>query len=76
MAEERCSFCGRTKSESKHMVQGVKPGAYICDRCVRVCKDLVEQDIKRKEEENFKKEQEKKKVLPLFSSEPEPPKSA
>jgi ATP-dependent Clp protease ATP-binding subunit ClpX len=37
-----CSFCNRTQHEVTKLVAG--QGAYICDRCVRSCRDLLHAD--------------------------------
>lgn len=38
--EVACSFCGRTEEAVEKLVSG--PNAYICDKCVRLCMDIVE----------------------------------
>ena len=44
----RCSFCGKPQDQVKRIVAG--PGVYICDECVDLCSDImddeIEQDIK------------------------------
>lgn len=35
----RCSFCGKPQSQVAHLVAG--PGVYICDECIQVCLDIV-----------------------------------
>ena len=44
MAEETrsktCSFCRKAQSEVRHLIAG--PGAQICDSCVQLCADLLE----------------------------------
>ncbi|NGX51172.1 MAG: ATP-dependent Clp protease ATP-binding subunit ClpX [Chlamydiae bacterium] len=35
-----CSFCGRTEDSVEKLVSG--PNAFICDKCVRLCMDIVE----------------------------------
>lgn len=35
-----CSFCGRTEDAVEKLVSG--PNAFICDKCVRLCMDIVE----------------------------------
>ena len=40
--EPRCSFCGRSQSEVKRLISG--PNAYICDECVRICADIIEDE--------------------------------
>ncbi len=38
----RCSFCGKSENDVGHMIQG--PGVRICDDCVRLCMDLLDED--------------------------------
>jgi ATP-dependent Clp protease ATP-binding subunit ClpX len=38
--EIRCSFCGKTQDQVRKLIAG--PGAYICNECVDLCCDLVE----------------------------------
>jgi ATP-dependent Clp protease ATP-binding subunit ClpX len=40
--DRRCAFCGRPRGEVKKLVAG--PNAYICERCVAVCKQLLNDD--------------------------------
>ena len=40
--EIRCSFCGKTQSEVKRLISG--PNVYICDECINVCMDILEED--------------------------------
>jgi len=36
----RCSFCHRTENQVKKLISG--PDVFICDRCVNLCKNLIE----------------------------------
>ena len=38
-----CSFCGKSHSEVKKLIQG--PGVYICDNCVIVCKQVLDKEL-------------------------------
>ena len=38
----RCSFCGKTQNEVGRLIAG--NGAYICDDCVRLCVNIVDED--------------------------------
>ena len=38
----RCSFCGRTQDEVKRLNAG--PNAYICNECVGICAELIEEE--------------------------------
>ena len=35
----KCSFCGKTQDDTKCMIKGA--GAYICDECVELCRNIV-----------------------------------
>src|SRR3989338_8971260 len=35
-----CSFCGRTEDSVEKLISG--PNAYICDKCVTLCVDIVQ----------------------------------
>ena len=38
----RCSFCSKTQEEVAKLIAG--PEGYICNECVRVCQDIIEQE--------------------------------
>jgi ATP-dependent Clp protease ATP-binding subunit ClpX len=52
-----CSFCSRTEGQVRFLIPGPK-GVYICDQCVDLCHDLVEQysGDEKKEKKEFKPE--------------------
>lgn len=37
-----CSFCGKSHAEVKKLVAG--PGVYICDKCIILCKDVLDRE--------------------------------
>lgn len=39
----RCSFCGKTQEEVKKVVAG--PGVYICNECIELCKEIIDEDF-------------------------------
>ena len=43
----RCSFCGRTQDEVKRLIAG--PNAYICNECVGICAELIEEEQESQE---------------------------
>jgi len=46
----RCSFCGREQEAVKKLVAG--PGVYICDECIALCNEIIEdeaEDVRLKE---------------------------
>lgn len=42
----RCSFCGRTQTQVRKMIAGPSgSGAYICDECVDICAEIIEEEL-------------------------------
>ena len=39
----KCSFCGKSKKDTRKLVAG-PPGIYICDECIGICSDIIEDD--------------------------------
>ena len=39
----RCSFCGKSQDEVDRIIAG--PGVFICNECIRVCANIVEDDL-------------------------------
>ena len=46
----RCSFCNKTQDQVKKMIAG-PTGVYICDECVEICADIVEEEYEEMQEE-------------------------
>ena len=41
---ERCSFCDKSKLEVEKLIQGGRPGIYICNTCVEICHSIIVED--------------------------------
>lgn len=41
-----CSFCGKNQDEVKKLIAG--PNVYICDECIKLCDDIIEEEIAQK----------------------------
>jgi ATP-dependent Clp protease ATP-binding subunit ClpX len=39
----KCSFCGKTQEQVKRLVAG--PGVYICDECIELCNEIIEEEL-------------------------------
>jgi ATP-dependent Clp protease ATP-binding subunit ClpX len=48
-SDQSCSFCGREVDRKGKFFSG--PDAVICDKCVSVCKDVLDRDVKKTEKE-------------------------
>ena len=47
----KCSFCGKTQKQVKKLIAG--PGVYICDECIELCNDIIEEDLAEASELKF-----------------------
>ena len=43
-----CSFCGKVQDDVKKLIAG--PNVYICNECVDLCNDIIEEEIKNDED--------------------------
>lgn len=41
----KCSFCGKGQKEVKKLIAG--PGVYICDECIDLCNDIIDEEKER-----------------------------
>lgn len=60
----KCSFCGKTQDQVRKIVAG--PGVYICDECIELCMEIVEEETERDTDfdlADIPKPQDIKKVL-------------
>ena len=48
----KCSFCGKSQDQVRKLVAG--PGVYICDECIDLCTEIVEEELGHEEELDFK----------------------
>jgi ATP-dependent Clp protease ATP-binding subunit ClpX len=48
----KCSFCGKMQDQVRKLVAG--PGVYICDECIELCTEIVEEELGQEEELDMK----------------------
>ncbi|MBY0116461.1 ATP-dependent protease ATP-binding subunit ClpX [Paenibacillus sp. FSL R5-0623] len=48
----KCSFCGKSQEQVRKLVAG--PGVYICDECIELCTEIVEEELGHDEEVDLK----------------------
>lgn len=48
----KCSFCGKSQDQVRKLVAG--PGVYICDECIELCTEIVEEELGSEEELDLK----------------------
>ncbi|HZD23942.1 MAG TPA: ATP-dependent Clp protease ATP-binding subunit ClpX [Acidimicrobiia bacterium] len=47
----KCSFCGKSQKQVKKLIAG--PTVYICDECIELCNEIIEEELSSSEEINF-----------------------
>ncbi|NQT67357.1 MAG: ATP-dependent Clp protease ATP-binding subunit ClpX [Actinobacteria bacterium] len=48
----KCSFCGKSQNQVKKLIAG--PGVYVCDECVDLCNEIIDEELKEDREVYFK----------------------
>src|SRR5665648_600298 len=39
----KCSFCGKSQKQVKKLIAG--PGVYMCDECIDLCNEIIEEEL-------------------------------
>lgn len=60
----KCSFCGKTQDQVRKLVAG--PGVYICDECIDLCTEIVEEELGTVEEEDLKEIPKPKEICEIL----------
>ena len=60
----KCSFCGKSQEQVRKLVAG--PGVYICDECIELCTEIVEEELGTEEETEFKEVPKPKEILNIL----------
>ena len=71
MAKEsrlKCSFCGKTQDQVKKLIAG--PDVFICDECVELCNEILDEEFFENKDKDSKKEE--KQVEENLDSVPKP----
>ncbi|AYC29778.1 ATP-dependent protease ATP-binding subunit ClpX [Paenisporosarcina cavernae] len=60
----KCSFCGKSQEQVRKLVAG--PGVYICDECIELCTEIVEEELGTEEETEFKEVPKPKEIMAIL----------
>ena len=47
----KCSFCGKSQKQVKKLIAG--PGVYICDECIDLCNEIIEEELSESSDVKF-----------------------
>jgi len=59
----KCSFCGKTQEQVRKLIAG--PDVYICDECIELCNEILDEEFLENKEKPKKKEPEEKETEAL-----------
>ena len=48
----KCSFCGKSQNQVKKLIVG--PGVYVCNECVDLCNEIIDEELKEQKKVDFK----------------------
>src|SRR5574344_2467593 len=59
----KCSFCGKTQDQVKRLIAG--PDVYICDECVELCNEILDEEFfENKEKGEAQDKEPEKQAIP------------
>ena len=59
----KCSFCGKSQKQVKKLIAG--PGVYICDECIDLCNEIIEEELAETTEPRFQEDPLGRRLQPL-----------
>src|SRR5271166_4434658 len=48
----KCSFCGKSQEQVRKLIAG--PGVYICDECIDLCNEIIEEELYKNVDESLR----------------------
>ncbi|BEU87670.1 ATP-dependent Clp protease ATP-binding subunit ClpX [Selenomonas sp. TAMA-11512] len=62
----KCSFCGKSQEQVRKLVAG--PGVYICDECIELCNEIIEEEFSEDIEVDLKDVPKPKEIRKILDS--------
>ena len=59
-AHLKCSFCGKSQDQVRKLIAG--PGVYICDECIDLCNEILDEELLDNQAKINNSQQVKKKL--------------
>jgi len=61
----KCSFCGKSQKQVKKLIAG--PGVYICDECIDLCNDIIEEELTESHDVRFEELPKPKEIFAFLN---------
>jgi ATP-dependent Clp protease ATP-binding subunit ClpX len=62
----KCSFCGKSQKQVKKLIAG--PGVYICDECIDLCNEIIEEELSEGSEVGLEELPKPKEIFDFLNS--------
>ena len=62
----KCSFCGKSQKQVKKLIAG--PGVYICDECIDLCNEIIEEELSEGTEVGLEELPKPKEIFDFLNS--------
>ncbi|RYP88984.1 ATP-dependent Clp protease ATP-binding subunit ClpX [Nocardioides guangzhouensis] len=62
----KCSFCGKSQKQVKKLIAG--PGVYICDECIDLCNEIIEEELSERSEVSLDELPKPKEIFEFLNS--------
>ncbi len=62
----KCSFCGKSQKQVKKLIAG--PGVYICDECIDLCNEIIEEELNETNEVEFSELPKPREIFEFLNS--------
>ncbi|MDN5894487.1 MAG: ATP-dependent Clp protease ATP-binding subunit ClpX [Nocardioides sp.] len=62
----KCSFCGKSQKQVKKLIAG--PGVYICDECIDLCNEIIEEELSERSEVGIEELPKPKEIFDFLNS--------
>jgi len=62
----KCSFCGKSQKQVKKLIAG--PGVYICDECIDLCNEIIEEELSESSDLKFDELPKPKEIYDFLES--------
>ncbi|MGV1006491.1 MAG: ATP-dependent Clp protease ATP-binding subunit ClpX, partial [Candidatus Nanopelagicales bacterium] len=62
----KCSFCGKSQKQVKKLIAG--PGVYICDECIDLCNEIIEEELHETSDVHFEELPKPREIVSFLDS--------
>ncbi len=69
-AHLKCSFCGKAQDQVRKLIAG--PGVYICDECIDLCNEILDEELIDNQNPNRSSNEQKRKATSTSSTQKKP----